>query len=308
MHRLSVLGTPVKHIRKIENLGPVYLGLGTFEGIHLGHQALAKSLAAAAKKAGASSLLLSLYDPAAEVLTTEEEKAYLLRESGVDVLLSLAAQPELRSLSPAELLAWLREQGLDVAGLVCGEEAAEDWSGCELPLLPVPMVCGPDGSPITSRKLREALEKSDLALYRSLAGHAYILIGPIVHGAALGRKVGQPTANLGVPAQKLKPAHGVYATLSRLEGEIYMGLTNIGRRPSVDQFDYVTIETFILDFDRDIYDRIQVLEVYLRVRGVQKFNSLEEVRDQVKKDIRQTRAELTALYEEQLRLAAPGND
>ena len=115
------------------------------------------------------------------------------------------------------------------------------------------------------------------------------MIGEVEHGKALGRTVGMPTANLSSETDKIKPLDGVYATVVHVDDEVYKSMTNIGKRPSVDDFDYVTIEAFILDFARDIYGKTLVLEVHQFVRGVQKFANLEEVQKQVQKDIQKVR-------------------
>lgn len=124
-----------------------------------------------------------------------------------------------------------------------------------------------------------------------------ISIGEVEHGKALGRTVGMPTANLGVADSKLKPPSGVYATSVQIDDEVFKSMTNIGKRPSVDDFDYVTIEAFILDFARDIYGKKIILGVRQFVRGVQKFNNLEEVQQQVQKDIQKVREVLQSVVE-----------
>ena len=291
----------MKQLRSIENVGPVYIGLGSFDGIHRGHLALAKQLAESARQAGAASMIVSLYDPEATVLTTEEEKSYLLQDSGVDYLLSLPYTEELRQLSRKELLQQVLIPGLGVVAIVCGEDDLPGLKDCGLTAISCPMQKSSSGQTISSCELKRLLAAGDLAAYQEQAGHAYLLIGIIVHGAARGRKVGQPTANLGLIPQKQIPPHGVYATLSGLGEDLHMGLTNIGRRPSVDDRPDVTVETFILDFDEDIYGETEVLELCFPIRGVMKFNGLEEVRDQVQKDIQMARAKLSAIYTERLR-------
>lgn len=281
------------------DFGPCYIALGHFDGLHRGHQALIKKLVTAAREAGLPSVLLSLYDPKRMVLSTEEEKACFLAESGLDVLLSLEENGELPSSGHAEWIAKELKPMLDIRALVCGEADAEDLQPCGLPLLPCPMVYGESGRIICRLDLLDRLQRGDLASYQDLAGRSYALLGPVVHGAALGRKVGQPTANLAVPEQKIKPPEGVYATLSRVAGGLHMGLTNIGRRPSVDDSSHITIETYLLDFDQDIYGQTELLELYFPVRGVMKFKGLEEVRAQVQKDICNVRAKLSAIYVEQ---------
>ena len=116
-----------------------------------------------------------------------------------------------------------------------------------------------------------------------------VLIGRVVHGKALGRTVGMPTANIEVGNESLLPDCGVYATRIKVGKERYLAVTNIGLRPTVDNEQHVTVESHILDFDQDIYGKTVELEVYKFLRPIQKFNSLEEVHVQVEKDIKQAR-------------------
>ena len=111
-----------------------------------------------------------------------------------------------------------------------------------------------------------------------------ILEGKIVHGKALGRTVGMPTANLCIENQAL-PQAGVYATRIKIGEETFYSVTNIGKRPTVDQDENVTVETYILDFDKNIYGETVLLEVCKFLRPVQKFKNLEDVHEQVKKDV-----------------------
>ena len=121
-----------------------------------------------------------------------------------------------------------------------------------------------------------------------------ILCGEVVHGKALGRTVGMPTANLKISSGEL-PECGVYATLIRVRDNIHQSVTNIGRRPTVDQEKHLTVETFIFDFDQDIYGQEVKLEVHQFLRPIQKFDSLEQVKDQVKKDIKEAKKYLDML-------------
>lgn len=119
-----------------------------------------------------------------------------------------------------------------------------------------------------------------------------ILTGKIVHGKALGRTVGMPTANIEVVDGKMLPECGVYDTRITTAGRRYPAVTNIGTRPSVDDKQHVTVEAHILDFHEDIYGEDVILEVLEFLRPIQKFGSLEEVQLQVAKDIEQVRASL----------------
>ena len=111
-----------------------------------------------------------------------------------------------------------------------------------------------------------------------------VLIGKVVRGKALGRTVGMPTANLCI-TEGTMPEEGVYATRIRIGDGVYTSVTNIGRRPTVDNESYITVETFIIDFDKEIYGERAILEVHQFLRPIQKFDSLQEVQMQVQQDV-----------------------
>jgi riboflavin kinase/FMN adenylyltransferase len=146
-----------------------------------------------------------------------------------------------------------------------------------------------DDTIITSDIIRSDLFSGNLPRANRLLGYPYILRGEVVHGKQLGRTAKMPTANLQPPPSKLIPAHGVYATLTKVGDERFYGLTNIGLRPTVDDSPHVTIETFLLDFDRDIYGQIIETELSLYVREVRKFKDLTEVRSQIDLDLAEVR-------------------
>ena len=112
-----------------------------------------------------------------------------------------------------------------------------------------------------------------------------VLIGKVVRGKALGRTVGMPTANLCI-TEGTMPEEGVYATRIRIGDGVYTSVTNIGRRPTVDDESYITVETFIIDFDKEIYGERAILEVHQFLRPIQKFDSLQEVQMQVQQDVK----------------------
>ena len=116
------------------------------------------------------------------------------------------------------------------------------------------------------------------------------LTGTVIHGHGRGRTVGMPTANLAVDGGSALPPDGVYATLAYVDGAAWMGVTNVGRRPSVDDDSAVTVETLVLDFTGDLYGRPMAVEFYQFLRPVEKFASLQAVKEQVDRDKRAVRA------------------
>lgn len=130
-----------------------------------------------------------------------------------------------------------------------------------------------------------ALRNGDFQYYERLCGYPYTITGKVVHGKGLGRTVGMPTANIDVTEDMILPNYGVYATIVKIKDKRYRGLTNIGTRPSVDNDDKITIETYIIDFSQDIYDEIITLEIRFRIRDIIQFPNLDMVREQIRKDM-----------------------
>ncbi len=118
----------------------------------------------------------------------------------------------------------------------------------------------------------------------------YVLTGTVVHGKGRGRKVGMPTANLDVLPGTELPAEGVYVTDAVIDGEAWVGVTNIGRRPTVDAENHITVETYFPDLFADLYERELTLRVYCFLRATRPFSSLEEVKAQVEQDADAARA------------------
>lgn len=274
----------MKKYNEIVHMERTCIAYGTFDSVHRGHLRLAGELSAQGKKKGLTSVLVVLSGED-KVLTTEQEKEYFLKDTGIDVLIFSAD----RTVKIESLIETL---GADV--LVIGENhkgfpevtKAAGAAGTEV------VVCEAekeDGQVITTKLVKEAFLECDFRKVELLCGHPFIMMGTVMHGKALGRTVGMPTANLGTADNKLMPPSGVYATSILVDDEQYKAMTNIGKRPSVDDFDYVTIEAFILDFSRDIYGKELLLKVYKFVRGVKKFDSLEDVQKQVQKDIQTVR-------------------
>ena len=113
----------------------------------------------------------------------------------------------------------------------------------------------------------------------------FIMKGVVVHGKALGRTVGKPTANLKVEKDAVLPPGGVYATIGIIDGKRYKAVTNVGTRPSVDNETKVTVETFFLELNEDLYGKEIILEFLEFIRPTKKFENLEQVSDQIQKDI-----------------------
>ncbi len=139
---------------------------------------------------------------------------------------------------------------------------------------------------ITSVRIAKALEDGLVEEAEAMLGHPYVFNGEVVYGRQLGRTVGMPTINLKVASNKLIPKHGVYGSITIVDGKRYLGLTNIGPRPTVDDLPTVTIETFLLHFNQELYGQFISMELKTYIRPITKFENLEAVRKKVDEDMR----------------------
>lgn len=267
------------------------VAFGRFDGVHAGHRAVAETLAQTAQARGLVPVLVSLAPPdgATQILTTEAEKLYLLGDLPLETLLTLPHQPVDKAFIQEVLVAELGAKAvvmgqnhpalplLKSTGGAYGFDVVE----CE--------VVVDDGLPVCAQRVRDALAVCRLDEARRLLGHPHIVMGEVVRGKQLGRTVGQPTANIDFSQSKMLPPDGAYVTVTIVDGKRRVGLTNIGKRPTVDNYDYTTIENHILDFSGNLYGKVLVVEFHRFIRGVEKFDSLEAVQAQVARDVQSIR-------------------
>lgn len=261
----------------------ICLVCGNQEGFHRGHRNMFAAALKYAKDHGLETAAAAVCSGGKEMYT-EEEKALLAKEAGMS---------SFHAIRPGEPVGGLLER-LGVEVIFALPEQRKEPVILEGEKRGIPVIWAEpavwEGEEITADRVKKAFEEKDFPLLEQLCGHAWFMKGRVVHGKALGRTVGMPTANLETDSTKKLPQNGVYATGVRIGEERFHAMTNIGKRPSVDNFDYVTVEAFILDFSRDIYDQDIIIEIKAFVRDVKKFADLDEVRKQVDKDIRSVRA------------------
>lgn len=284
----------MEHSSSFRNLRDCCIALGTFDGLHRGHRQIITELVQQAHRRKQAAIVISLDQSGHQsVLTTELEKEHYLSEYDIDELISINVLPEWENVIAA---GWLQTIILAIttpALLITGQDArypalkaVANMIGTEIVGLEL---VKQNNQAITTKQIRQAVLDCDFEQVEQLTGYPYRLIGKVIHGKALGRTVGMPTANISVADYKIIPPESVYATLLEVDQAKELALTNIGRRPSVDNDNYTTIESHILDFGKDIYDRTVRLEIYKKIRGVIKFSSLEQVKAQVEQDIAKTR-------------------
>lgn len=281
--------------------------LGFFDGVHIGHQALlnrCRALAAEANSlAGAvtfSSHPDALVFGAAPVLINTPADRERLLLHWLDSVVTLPFDEKMHTTGWEAFLDTLRSD-YGAVGFVCGDDFRFGARGAGNPELltrycrenGLPCAVVPeqslDGTRVSSSYIRTLLEAGDMERAAAFLGHPHILTGTVVHGHQLGRTLGIPTANLRLPQGLVVPRFGVYACLARVDGATYPAVTNVGTRPTVEGHG-ITVEPWILDFSGDLYGKEICLEFHKFLRPECKFDSLEALREEIRKNAQQTRA------------------
>lgn len=279
---------------------------GTFDGVHLGHQTILSRLTEVAKASGGESVLITYWPHPRTVvsndsqnlrlLTTLDEKIELLDQAGVDHLVVIPFTRSFSELTSEEYIRQILIGKIGTRKLVIGYDhrfgrdreggfdyiqAHQSEYGFEVEEIPRQDV---EAVGVSSSKIRAALNEGNVQTANRFLGRLYNLTGTVVKGRQLGRTIGFPTANLQVddPA-KLIPANGVYAVDVEYAGQTLGGMLNIGFRPTVAGTNQ-TIETYIFDFDKDIYGEHITLRFREFLRPEQKFDGLPGLVAQLKRD------------------------
>ena len=290
------------------------LTIGVFDGVHLGHKHLIDRTIKSAKTENAMSGVVTFrrhpvefLDPKASLpyLTSLEEKTRLIKAEGVDFVVALTFDADLARLTAKDFSALLKKH-LRMRGLVIGPDFAlghdregnvamlrkiGETSGFFVEVVPPLKI---KGEVVSSTAIREALARGDMARVVRLTGRPYLVRGTVVAGTGLGREIGFPTANLKIEGGWAIPRDGVYATLTHVNGDVYQSMTSIGVRPTFGGTSK-TIETYILDFRKDIYGREVAIDIVDRLREEKKFASAEDLKKQIDEDIKRGKAILDSL-------------
>ncbi len=283
--------------------------IGFFDGVHRGHRFLIRQVLEEAEKRKAHSLLItfdrhprSVFAPdcAPLLLTSSAEKMKLLRATGVDDIFVLPFDRQMATLTAREFMAQVLRRQLNVGTLVIGYdhhfgrpqgEGFEDYRayGRELGI-DVLLARELEGEHVSSSAVRRALEAGDVTEATRLLGRPYCWSGHVVHGHAVGRRLGFPTANLdALEPRKLLPARGAYAVIiTNQSGQRQKAMLNIGRRPTVDNGTDISVEAHILDFCEDLYGQDLTLFFIARLRAERRFDSEQELMQQLEFDSQQT--------------------
>ena len=301
------------HVYRLEDVqpsAPTVLAVGVFDGVHIGHQALLRELVARARGRDCTPAVLTFH-PHPDVvlghvsgrfyLTTPPQRAELLAELGVELIVTHPFDEQVRRMRAAAFVERLVRHlrvcelwvGADFAlgykreGNVAFLRAQGAEHGFAVRAVEL-LVSDGNGQVVSSSGVREALRAGDVERATRWLGRPYRLEGEVVHGDMRGRTIGFPTANLDVWEEQLLPAEGVYAGWAHLGGETLMAVANIGSRPTFDH-GVVTVEVYLLDFDRDIYGARLAFDVVARLRAERKFASVDALVAQIGRDVERAR-------------------
>lgn len=284
--------------------------VGSFDGVHLGHQALIHQLVEGAHASHSQAIVITFTphpavffgrSPQAYILTSPNERIELLKSLGVDQVIPIKFDEEVARLSAAEFMTGLKQHlglvhflaGYDFAlghnregNLEALKEIGEKEGfqvGAFAPFT------GTNGI-ISSSRIRDLLHQGKLAQANENLGRPYSLEGNVISGEHRGHKLGFPTANLNIAPDRLIPANGVYASRATIAAKSYIAVTNIGVRPTFENpLPSPRVEPHLLDLQEDLYGEFLKLELIEYLRTEQVFGSAEELIVQVKKDILKTR-------------------
>ena len=284
------------------------LAIGVFDGIHIGHRHLLNSLKEAASKADMLSGVLTFTnhprtvlapDSQVQFITSVQDRLAFLEDAGLDMVIPLTFELALSRLRAQEFVELLQDR-LRMTGLIMGQNFAMGFKREGTPdmlkslglekgfsvTIVDPLLS--NGERVSSTDTRAAISIGDIQKAHRNLGRAFSLQGKVVAGNARGKSLGFPTANLSIDKDRILPADGIYATWAKIGNKRFMAATNIGLRPTFDGTERV-VESFILDFNENLYNAEISLAFVERLRDEQKFQTVEDLVAQMHRDVEQTR-------------------
>lgn len=297
-------------IESYKDTRPTYVTMGMFDGVHIGHQALIKSVVTEARSAGRQSVVISFWphpkkvlnkDAEVELLTTIDEKITEIGNLGIDHLILLKFDIELSKLTAEQFIDRYFIDLLHAEKITLGYNhrfGSDKLSHevCKKLIESKGIIASEfskqiarDGLKVSSSEARRYLEDGDVEKLKLLLGREYSIEGKVVHGMQLGRKLGYPTANVSdIGENKMLPKNGVYVVRVDLSEKrnikTHYGVVNIGIKPTIGKFEK-NIEVFLLDYCGDLYDRLINIRFQARLRDEIRFANLEELKRQIAIDV-----------------------
>ncbi len=286
----------VKNIFEYESDLPSVVTIGKFDGIHLGHRELVRSVEQFAKTyTGEINTVLFSFDMAQVYLLTHKERRKLLESMGIHTVVECPFTPEIITMEAEDFIRDILVKRLHAVHVVVGPDFHFGYGrrgdahmleklGGELhfTVKVVPEVEYANEK-ISSTRVRNCVSEGNMEDAQGMLGYPYFVTGQVIHGRHLGRTIGVPTANMIPGKKKLLPPNGVYCTVSKIGGKEYPGITNIGTKPTVDG-QFVGVETYLYAFEGDVYGESEEVRLLHFVRPEKKFDSVELLRQQIERD------------------------
>lgn len=287
------------------------IALGFFDGVHLGHGALLRRVGEVAEQEGCIAAAVTFDRHPKDVIPGEErvpllntpaDREELMRRLyGMNEVIVLPFDAHMRDMDWRDFVTEILVKEYGAVHLVAGHDFHFGRKGEGDPQR-LKALCGElglgcdiigrvelDSVTVSSTYIRTLIRAGDVERAAVFLGHPHCVSGPVVHGKRLGRTIGVPTSNLVAPERILMPAFGVYATKVWIGEQSYLGVTNVGVRPTVRDGGQVTVEPWILDFDGDLYGQTIRVEFFKRLRAEKKFSSIDELKAAILKNADETR-------------------
>lgn len=279
------------------------VAVGKFDGVHIGHRKLIDKIIE--QKANGLVATVFTFDTSAAAffggeekeLTTLEEKRHIFRELGVDILIEFPLNRETAATEPEEFVSRYLAAQMQAAYICAGPDLSfgrngegnyallEQYAGrygYRTELIDKVTV---DGEEVSSTRVREAVREGKMEDAACMLGTPYSVSGVVEHGRRLGRTIGMPTANLIPDKDKLLPPYGVYYSRVTVDGILYRGISNVGCKPTVNTENTANVETYLYDFDGDLYGRDIVVSLLAFRRPEMRFDSVEHLKEQMEADL-----------------------
>ncbi len=280
----------------------IVLCLGFFDGLHLGHRTIVDRAKELAKEKNAKVALFTFDDYFSTLFKGDglifnlNERFEIFEKAGIEYTILAPSINEVLSLSAD---AFLKEliNCYNISAVVCGYDYTFGYKGLgnveKLKSVLIPKkidVCVMpaflyDGKVVSSKLIKKTLQNGDIKLVNKLLDCQYVTSGEVISGVKLGRKMGFPTLNTQFPENKKVLRSGVYKTLTEIDGVIYKSVTNFGNAPTFDRYNFV-IETHVLNFNQNVYGKIIKIYFLDFIRGLYKFNSMEDLIVQLQEDVK----------------------
>ncbi|MCF6182404.1 bifunctional riboflavin kinase/FAD synthetase [Lutibacter sp.] len=295
----------LSNLSSFNETAPSFVTIGTFDGVHIGHQKVLKKLVKSAKNNNATSILLTFFphprmvlqkDVEIKLINTIDERIQLLKKTGIDTLVVYPFDETFANQTALNFVRKFLVAKLNIVKLFIGYDHrfgknregdfehlkeyghAYNFGVKEISKLDI------NNIGVSSTKIRLAIENGEIEKANQYLGYHFMITGNVVKGRNLGEKIGFPTANLFVKENyKLLPKTGAYIVKTVINNNVIYGMMNIGYRPTL-KGKHQTIEVHFFDFNENLYDKIIQIEVLKFLRNEQKFESVQNLKKQLKKD------------------------